>query len=164
MEFRNAVYSSADGQQIDVEINHPVYGWVPFTSRPDDPEQLGRDLYAAALLGVVGAYVEPEPSIPQPYLNNGGLARFSGSPATLLESIRMAAVTRISKGRYRVIHEEPYPTDQYSAVPGVFDPLPRTIRVTARTTSYVEVRVTDLAGVAQDPTEATVKTERVVTS
>jgi hypothetical protein len=109
-------------------------------------------------------YVEPAPTLFQAYLNNGGLARFTGSPAALLENIRMAAVTRISKGRHRVFHQDPYPTDQYSAVASVFDPLPRTIRVTARTNSYVEVRVTDLAGAAQDATEITVKTERVVTS
>jgi hypothetical protein len=59
--FRNPVYSSADGQQIDMEIEHPVCGWIPFTARPDDVEQLGRDLYAVALLGEVGAYVAPPP-------------------------------------------------------------------------------------------------------
>lgn len=64
MEFRNAVYSSGDGQQIDMEINHPVYGWIPFTARPDDPEQHGRDLYAEALLGTVAPYVAPEPPPP----------------------------------------------------------------------------------------------------
>ena len=100
-----------------------------------------------------------------PHLNYGGLARFSGtSPVTILEAIRMAGVTRVSKGRYRVSHETPMPSDQYSVMPSVMDPLPRTIRVTARTASYVEIRVTDLAGVAQDPAEAIVKTERVISS
>jgi hypothetical protein len=66
MDFRNAVYSSADGQQIDMEIDHPVFGWAPFTARPDDPEPLGRDLYAAALLGYVADYVEPEIELETP--------------------------------------------------------------------------------------------------
>lgn len=104
------------------------------------------------------------PSTVEPHLNNGGLARFSGAaPVAVYEAIHMAGVTRISKGRYRVTHETAMPSDQYSAFPSVFDALPRIIRLTARTATYVEVRVTDLAGAVQDPTEASVKTERVVT-
>lgn len=101
---------------------------------------------------------------PPPHLNNGGLARFTGaSPVSVLETIRMTGVTRVAKGRYRAYHEDPMPSDQYSVMPSVFDANPRVARVTARTTAYAEVRVTDLAGVAQDPTEVTIKTERVVT-
>lgn len=59
MNFRNPVYSAADGQQIDMELNHPVHGWIPFTARPDDVEQLGRDLFAAAAEGEVSAYSPP---------------------------------------------------------------------------------------------------------
>jgi len=62
-DFRNPCYSSTDGQQIDMEIEHPVYGWIPFTARPDDVEQLGRDLYEAATLGEVGAHVPPAPNV-----------------------------------------------------------------------------------------------------
>lgn len=57
--FRNATYASADGQLIDMEIEHPFYGWLPFTARTDDVEQLGRDLFAAALEGEVSAYTPP---------------------------------------------------------------------------------------------------------
>jgi hypothetical protein len=107
------------------------------------------------------AYLAPAPA--EPHLNGGGLARFSGTlPAVLHEAIRMAAVTRISKGRYRVTHEEAMPSDQYSVGLAVMDANPRTIRYTARTSNYVEVRVTDLAGAVQDPTEITVQTQRVV--
>lgn len=153
---------------------HPVAGYWQTTNEPSE------DILASYPEGTIEyplkpgpdyepdgegwVYVAPEPVATEPYLNNGGLARFSSSPAALLENIRIAAVTRVSKGRHRVFHQDPYPTDQYSAVASVFDPLPRTIRITARTNSYVEVRVTDLAGAAQDATEITVKTERVVTS
>jgi hypothetical protein len=113
-----------------------------------------------------GEFTAPEPvptDPPPPHLNNGGLARFSGTlPVVLHEAIRMAAVTRISKGRYRVTHEEAMPSDQYSVGLAVMDANPRTIRYTARTSNYVEVRVTDLAGAVQDPTEITVQTQRVV--
>jgi hypothetical protein len=108
------------------------------------------------------AYLAPAPAAP--HLNNGGLARFTGTaPATVLEAIRVTGATRVSKGRYRVTHEEAMPSDQYSATPSIFDANPRNIRITARTASYVEVRVTDLSGVAQDAAEITVKTERVIT-
>ena len=36
-EARNAVYTDADGN-IDCEINHPEYGWIPYTLRDDDPD------------------------------------------------------------------------------------------------------------------------------
>lgn len=115
--------------------------------------------------GVIEPYELPaEPLPPPPHLNNGGLARFSGSsPVSVFEAIRMAGVTRISKGRYRVTHENPMPSDQYSVGLAVMDANPRTIRYTARTATYVEVRVTDLAGAVQDPAEITVSTQRVVT-
>ncbi|MDB6036024.1 MAG: hypothetical protein JWM16_6362 [Verrucomicrobiales bacterium] len=109
----------------------------------------------------VAAFLAPE--VAPAHLNNGGLVRFTGTvPATVLEAIRMAGVTRVAKGRWRVSHETAMPSDQYSVTPSVFDANPRIIRVTARTANYVEVRVTDLAGAAQDATEVTVKTERVI--
>jgi hypothetical protein len=116
--------------------------------------------------GTIGAYEAPADPLPTPsHLNSGGLARFTGTtPPGMLENIRMAGVTRVSKGRYRATHETAMPSDQYSALVTVFDANPRTIRVTARTANYVEVRVTDLAGAVQDPTEITIKTERVVTA
>lgn len=102
---------------------------------------------------------------PRPYLNGGGLARFSGTlPITMIEQLRMAGASRVAKGRYRVTHETPMPSDSYSALPSVLDANPRNIRVTARTANYVEVRVTDAAGTAQDAIEITVKTERVVST
>ena len=62
MQTRNLKYSSAT--TVDMEINHPTYGWIPFTANPNDPEQLGRDLYAQAIagtLGVIAAYIAPPP-------------------------------------------------------------------------------------------------------
>lgn len=109
------------------------------------------------------AYLNPPAPPVEPHLNNGGLVRFSGSaPVSVYEAIRMAGVTRISKGRYRVTHETAMPSDQYSVGLAVMDANPRTVRYTARTANYVEVRVTDLAGAVQDPAEITVSTQRVV--
>lgn len=125
------------------------------------------DPLVVAFVGA-GGTIEPyeipaPPATDPPRLNSGGLARFSGvAPVVVYEAIRMAGVTRISKGRYRVTHETPMPTDQYSVGLAVMDALPRTIRYTARTANYVEVRVTDLAAAVQDPAEITVSTQRVI--
>ncbi len=110
------------------------------------------------------AFRNPATPPDPPHLNHGGLVRFTGvAPSLVLENIRMNGVTRISKGRYRITHEAAMTSDQYSAMPSILDISPRNVRVTARTAVYVEVRVTDEAGAAQDAAELTVKTERVVT-
>lgn len=59
-EIRNAQYN-ADGT-IDVEWNHPDYGWIPFTASPDDVTEYGRELFArvsAGEFGEVAEYVAP---------------------------------------------------------------------------------------------------------
>lgn len=43
MEYRNPKYNE-DGS-IDVEIEHPLYGWIPFTARADDVEEHGREIF-----------------------------------------------------------------------------------------------------------------------
>lgn len=45
MEYRNARYIE-DGR-IDCEINHPVYGWIPFTADPNDDVLFGRQMFEA---------------------------------------------------------------------------------------------------------------------
>ena len=42
-QFRDAHYLE-DGR-IDCEILHPIFGWVPFTANPNDPELHGRVLF-----------------------------------------------------------------------------------------------------------------------
>lgn len=48
---------------IDVEVNHPFYGWMPFTATPDDVMDYGREIYADCLAGKFGpikaAVIEP---------------------------------------------------------------------------------------------------------
>ena len=66
MEFRNPVYNRHG--TIDCEVNHPKFGWIPFTASPDDPEDVGKAIYAAAAKGEVGEYVpppDPDPSVPE---------------------------------------------------------------------------------------------------
>lgn len=67
MKAKNIRYSSSDGAAIDMNINHPTHGWIPFTARSDDVEQLGREMFALAVaceFGEIDAYVEPEQDPP----------------------------------------------------------------------------------------------------
>lgn len=57
---RNPAFT-ADGR-IDCEIEHPVYGWIPFTADPDDVEAYGAEIYAAALAMGPTEYVAPPPA------------------------------------------------------------------------------------------------------
>lgn len=46
---------------IDLLIRIETGEELPFTARPDDPEEHGRELYARALRGDFGALADPEP-------------------------------------------------------------------------------------------------------
>lgn len=64
MQARNPKHTAT--ASIDLEIDHPKYGWIPFTASPDDVEQHGRDLYAQAIAGSFGPIADylPEPVLP----------------------------------------------------------------------------------------------------
>lgn len=62
MEFRNAQYNTFG--TIDCEIDHPVYGWIPFTADPSDVEPLGAEVFNAAK-GSAAPYVEPPVDLDQ---------------------------------------------------------------------------------------------------
>lgn len=60
MQVKNLKYNAAS--TIDCEIEHPVYGWIPFTASPEDTESLGKEIYAKAVSGEYGPvapYVAP---------------------------------------------------------------------------------------------------------
>ena len=63
MDARNPVYSNESSTSIDVELNHPTYGWIAFTATATDVEPLGREIHARAIaeeFGPVSPYVPPE--------------------------------------------------------------------------------------------------------
>lgn len=55
MNIRNPIFT-ANGA-IDCDVQHPQYGWIPFTADPNDLEEHGREIYAAALKMNPGPYV-----------------------------------------------------------------------------------------------------------
>ena len=60
MNVKNLKFNGAGA--IDLEWEHPEFGWIPFTASPDDPEAHGQDLYTRAVAGEFGGiapYVAP---------------------------------------------------------------------------------------------------------
>lgn len=58
-EARNATYIDADGS-IDCEINHPEYGWIPYTLATHDTDTTVDNEAVKAILGSnIAAYVPP---------------------------------------------------------------------------------------------------------
>ena len=59
-EVRNAVSLQADNLRMDVEINHPAHGWIPYTLDPADTDTTIDNTAVMALIGNnFAAYVPP---------------------------------------------------------------------------------------------------------
>jgi hypothetical protein len=59
-QFRNAVSIKADNTRIDVEINHPDYGWIPYTLDMSDTDMTINNNDLLSLIGTdFTAYVAP---------------------------------------------------------------------------------------------------------
>lgn len=58
-QARNAQYVNADGD-FEVEINHPDYGWIPYSVNADDADStIDNDAIRALVSGQIAAYVAP---------------------------------------------------------------------------------------------------------
>jgi hypothetical protein len=56
--YKNAIYNKFN--TIDCEIEHPAYGWIPFTASPNDCEEHGKNLYYKITKdGNISSYVPP---------------------------------------------------------------------------------------------------------
>jgi len=60
MEFRNPTYNRHG--TIDCEIDHPHFGWIPFTASPDDVEPATAPIHDA----IVASGVPIAPYVPPP--------------------------------------------------------------------------------------------------
>ena len=59
-QVRNAASLQADNLRMDVEINHPNYGWIPYTVDPSDTDTSIDNNAVMALIGSnFTAYVAP---------------------------------------------------------------------------------------------------------
>lgn len=66
MKATNPRFVNAENTQIDLIVNHPVFGEIPFTASPDDVEEHGRDLFARAVAGEFGPVADYVPPPPPP--------------------------------------------------------------------------------------------------
>ena len=57
---RNAVSLNAENTRFDLEIQHPDYGWVPYTLDPDDTDETVNNTELRSLIGTnFTAYAAP---------------------------------------------------------------------------------------------------------
>lgn len=92
ISFRNAV-RLADGR-INCEIEHPSFGWIPFTADPADIEPHGREIHAAVLATNPPAAPEVQaPLDPVPQVVSRFQARAALHAAGLLSSVEDAIAT-----------------------------------------------------------------------
>lgn len=45
-EYRNAVFKSPT--MIDMEVNHPAYGWIPYTAIQNDDNEMAALMFEVA--------------------------------------------------------------------------------------------------------------------
>jgi hypothetical protein len=59
-EVRNAQSLNAENTAFEVEINHPEFGWIPYTLNPDDTDMTVDNSVLLELIGTdYAAYVAP---------------------------------------------------------------------------------------------------------
>lgn len=92
ISIRNPVFSRADQSSIDVDYEHPDYGWIPFTARQDDVEQIGRDIYAQAF-PAASPYVAP-PAPPYQIAKTTPWLRMTDEEAELITGAMQQANAR----------------------------------------------------------------------
>ena len=62
-QVRNAASLQSDNLRMDVEINHPEHGWLPYTVDPSDTDTTIDNAEVMALIGTdFAAYVAPTQS------------------------------------------------------------------------------------------------------
>ena len=108
--FRNPSYNHLGS--IDVEIEHPALGWVPFTASPDDISEEGRELYQAVVAaGDIAPYVPPElPQLPSVLYPVDLWSRMTDAEADQVEAAMATQPVRIQNifkyaSSYRSDHE-----------------------------------------------------------
>lgn len=59
MEYRNAKYINTEHTRIDCEINHPIYGWIPYTLDPNDTDMTIDNNYLLSIMTNIEPYTPP---------------------------------------------------------------------------------------------------------
>lgn len=70
MNAQSPVFANAESTLINLTLDHPKFGLIPFMASPNDVEPSGIDLFARALAGEFGPIAPyTAPVIPQPVLD-----------------------------------------------------------------------------------------------
>jgi hypothetical protein len=83
-EVRNAASLQSDNLRMDVEINHPKFGWIPYTLDPADTDTTINNDEVMALIGTdFAAYVAPT----QAELDAAAAAQVRGERDNILATV-----------------------------------------------------------------------------
>ena len=83
-EVRNASSLQSDNLRMDVEINHPKFGWIPYTLDPADTDTTIDNDAVMALIGTnFAAYVAPT----QEELDEATAAQVRGKRDSILSTV-----------------------------------------------------------------------------
>jgi hypothetical protein len=100
MNFRSATWNALG--TIDLEIEHPIFGWVPFTASPNDPELAGKQIYAEASKGTVAPYVPPPPIvIDLSALDMAALNAALTEPGSVVRALGLVMFAEVNKLRVK---------------------------------------------------------------
>ena len=104
MQVRNVQHNSQG--TVDCEINHPTYGWIPFTASPDDGEEFGKNLYKELKEGKHGVIKPFEPYVPSTeYLELEARGKRDGLlqelDAVVSNPMRWEDLSKVQKGELR---------------------------------------------------------------
>ena len=101
MKYKNAKFTQFEGV-IDCEIEHPEYGWVPFSASQNDKEQHSRDLYTQIVSdGQISPYVEPDDLTNSELASNARQLRNSLLSASDWTQVADAPVNQAAWATYR---------------------------------------------------------------
>ena len=108
-QVRNAVSLQADNLRMDVEINHPDFGWIPYTVDPADTDTTIDNGAVMALIGSnFTAYVPPTQAELDATLaaeiradRDGRLAEVDAVAGNALRWTALDAVTQAEWSTYR---------------------------------------------------------------
>lgn len=87
---RNPVFNRFGS--IDLEFQHPRFGWVPYTANPNDKDGFGRGLFEAASRGAFGE-VAPYPLTPEEQKQEDRRLMLLSRPQTLLMLVEQGFIT-----------------------------------------------------------------------
>jgi len=109
MEARNPAWANAEHTVINLEWNHPEYGWIPFSALPDDAEEHGRALFLLATaeeFGPVAEYVAPPEPVPSRCTRRQGrLALLNAGYLEMVEASIAAIVDPVERTKAQIEYE-----------------------------------------------------------